>query len=216
MKTIAVMPAYNEEKNISSIIKETKKYVDDVIIVSDGSTDSTNKIAKQAGAITLKEESVRGKGNALIKAIKYLDNISPDIVIFMDSDGQHNPTEIPRFIKAIENYDLVIGSRFKGVIKTTFLNIAGNHLLNILHFLITKKWISDVESGFRAFKYEKLKELNITASNYEIESDMLIESINKKLKIMEIPINIVRSEKGITSKDGLKIAKFVLKKGFRK
>ena len=76
MKTIAVLPAYNEEQGISSIIKETKKYVDEVLVVSDGSTDSTNKIAQETGAIALKEEPIRGKGNALIKAIKSLEKYS--------------------------------------------------------------------------------------------------------------------------------------------
>lgn len=207
------MPAYNEEKGISSLIKETKKYVDAIIVVSDGSKDSTNKVAKQSGAITLKEENIRGKGNAIIKAINSLDKYSPNIVIFMDSDGQNDPKEIPQLIKPIkEDYDLVIGSRFQGTMKNKFINIIGNYIFNILHFLLTLKWISDVESGYRAFRYEKLKKLNITATHYEIESDMLLEAIDKKLKITEVPVHIIKAEKGITVKDGIKIAKFILKK----
>lgn len=207
------MPAYNEEKGISSLIKETKKYVDNVLVVSDGSKDSTNIAAKKAGAITLKEENIRGKGNAIIKGINSLDDYSPDIVIFMDSDGQNDPKEIPKFIEQIEKgYDLVIGSRFKGTMKNKFINILGNHIFNILHFLLTKTWVSDVESGFRAFRYDKLKQLNITAPQYEIESDMLLEAIDKKLKIVEIPTYILKTQEGITVKDGLNIAKFILKK----
>ena len=213
-KIIAILPAYNQEKKIAGIIKQLKKYVSQIIVVSDGSTDKTAEVAALSGVIVPEHIIKRGKGNAVIRGIELSKSLNPDILVLMDSDGQHNPEEIPKLLKPIikNEADMVLGSRFLGVLKTSKINEIGNHLLNILHFLLTLKWVTDVESGYRSFKATKLYKLDLTAPEYEIESDTLLEAIDKKLKIKEIPISIVKEEKGITLLDGIKIGKFIITK----
>lgn len=211
---IAILPAYNQESKISELVRALKKYVDDVIVVTDGSTDDTSKIAAKSGAIVPEQLNKRGKGNAVKRGIEISKSLKPSVIVLMDSDGQHNPEEIPKLVQPLidEDYDMVIGSRFLGTIKTSSINKIGNHMLNLLHLLLTFKWVTDAESGFRAFKAGRLYSLDITASHYEIESDVLLEAIRKKLKIKEVPIAILKKERGINVLDGFNIAKFVVKK----
>jgi len=210
---LIILPAYNQEKNIPNLIKEVKKYAEHVVLVADGSTDNTAQVSLRSGARVLKPLDKRGKGNAVIRGINFSKKLNPEVVILMDSDGQHNPEEIPEMIKGIrEGNDMVIGSRFLGTIKTSNINKVGNIVLNMVHFLLTFRWVSDVESGFRAFKADKLYTLEPKAPHYEIESDMLLEAVRKKLSIKEIPIKIVKEEKGITLLDGFKIFNYIFKK----
>lgn len=211
--TIAILPAYNQEKSISGLIEKTKKYVSKVIVVVDGSTDRTAEVATKAGAIVPEPILKRGKGNAVKRGVEFSKSLAPEVIILMDADGQHNPEEIPSLFEPLsKGYDLVIGSRFLGTIKTSFVNKMGNHLFNLLHFFSTLKWITDVESGFRALKAEKLYSLEIKATHYEIESDILLEAVKKGLKIKEVPIVILKKEKGINVLDGFKIARFIIRK----
>lgn len=216
-KIIAILPAYNQERNISELIHNVKKYVSEVIVVSDGSTDNTGKVAAGSGAIVPAPLNKRGKGNAVIRGIETSKSLKPDVLLLMDSDGQHDPKEILDVTKPViqDEADMVIGSRFLGVLKTSNINKVGNYLLNMLHFLLTFKWVTDVESGYRAFKAEKLYALNLTAQKYETESDALLEAIDKRLRIKEVPVSIVKEEKGITFLDGLRIGKFIISKKLR-
>lgn len=211
---IAILPAYNQEKHIGGLISDVKKHVSNIIIISDGSTDKTAEISTKSGAIVPDPINRRGKGNAVRRGIELSKPLSPGVIVLMDADGQNNPEEILQLTKPLleENYDMVIGSRFLGVMKTSTLHKFGNHILNILHFLLTSKWITDTESGFRAFKAEKLYSLSPKATHYEIESDILLEAIKKDLKIKEVPITILKKERGILALDGFKIVKFIIKK----
>ena len=133
----------------------------------------------------------------------------------MDSDGQHLPEEIPKLLHTlkIEEKDMVIGSRFKGILKTSLINRFGNIFINFLSLVLTGKWFSDIESGFRAFIAKKLYDLNLNATYFEIEFELLIKSIHRDFKITEVPITISKSIPGITILDGVKIVLFVIKKG---
>lgn len=214
---VAILPAYNREGNIEGLVEEVKKHVSNVIVISDGSTDNTADFARKSGAIAPEPVPKRGKGNAVIRGIEISKSLNPDIIILMDSDSQHDPKEIPDIIEPIINNqaDMVIGSRFLGIMHTSSLNKLGNHILNVLHFLLTFKWITDAESGFRAFRADKLYSLDLRATHYEIESETLLEAIKHRFKIEEIPIKILKKEKGINSSDGFKIFGFVIKKRIR-
>lgn len=212
LNTVVILPSYNEEEYIVRLIEEIKKYASEILVVANGCNDRTAEIAAKSGVIVL-ELSRKGKGNAVIRGIEFTKSLNPDMIILMDSDGQHNPKEILHLIKPLlEGYDMVIGSRFLGTIKTSNLNKFGNHLLNILHFLLTFKWITDTQSGFKSFRAEKLYSLKLTATNYAIESDILLEAIKNNLRIKEIPIGILKKEKGINTTDGFRIVNFIIKR----
>ena len=109
-KVIAAIPCYRTERYVRDVVSRAKKYVDQVIVVDDGSDDGTGEMAREAGALVIRHEKNRGKGAAMKTAVQ---NSDADIVVFLDSDGQHNPDEIPELIEPIiqGRADLVIGSR---------------------------------------------------------------------------------------------------------
>ncbi|MFX0069196.1 MAG: glycosyltransferase family 2 protein [Candidatus Hodarchaeota archaeon] len=189
-----IIPAYNEEASIGSLIKETGKYVDQIIVVDDGSLDATARNALKAGAIVISHPNNRGKGEALktgfIKAI----SLDADVVITLDGDGQHSPTEILKFLKVLEqeNADIVVGSRFlKDVTvgrKMPSQRIISNTLTtNILRVFFGIP-LTDSQSGFRAFKGEALKKLGYVDSRFAAETEILIDAHKKGFKIKEVDI----------------------------
>ena len=210
---IAILPAYNLEYCIEDIVQRTMKFVDKVVVITDGSSDNTNYKAKVAGAECPSQTNIRGKGFAIRKGIKFSKQFMPKYIILMDSDEQHFPEEIPILIKTLRKNkaDMVIGSRIKGILKTSLINRFGNYFLNIVSFIITGKWFSDIESGFRAFIAKKLYNLNLDSNFYEIECELLMKSINKGYKIEEVPITVSKSVPGITLFDGIKICLYVIK-----
>jgi len=111
-KIIVALPAYNEEKYIGSVVLQAKKYANEVIVIDDGSTDRTAKIAKLAGATVIRHGENKGYGSAIQSILTEAKERATDILVLLDADSQHNPDEIPSLTKAIsEGYDLVIGSR---------------------------------------------------------------------------------------------------------
>ncbi len=215
METVAILPAYNLEYSIASIIKRTKNFVNLIIVVSDGSKDNTNLMAEKAGAVCPQHTNIRGKGFAVRKGIELSKKYNPKYVILMDSDGQHMPEEIPNLRESIQNgdFDMIVGSRMKGKLKTSNINKLGNFLLKIISFLVTGKWFTDTESGFRLFKASKLYSLDLNANFFEIESELLLKSLYNGFKVGEVPITIPKAVPGIRFLDGLKIGFHKMKLG---
>ncbi|EHR79127.1 glycosyl transferase [Thermococcus litoralis DSM 5473] len=116
MKTLIIIPAYNEELTIGSVVALAKKY-GDVLVVDDGSKDRTSEIAQKAGAIVIRHEVNKGKGAALKTGFGYALANGYDVIVTIDADGQHNPDEIPLLLKPIleGEADLVIGSRYLNI-----------------------------------------------------------------------------------------------------
>lgn len=214
---VAILPAYDLEKTIGEIVNRTKPFADVVLVVSDGSTDRTAEAARAAGACVPEPELVRGKGFAVIKGIEASKEFNPDVVVLMDTDGQHLPEEIPVLLKPIlsNRADMVIGSRQKGELKTSLINKIGNLGLKLISFLVTLKWISDTESGFRAFNSERLYDLKLISIGYEIEGELLLRALHKGFRVEEVPIHVPFAVPGVTVVDGLKNGWFKLRVGVK-
>ena len=214
-KIITVIPAYNEEKRISHVIKECLKFSDKVIVIDDGSVDSTSYVARTTGALVVKQKQNYGKGRAIRTAINILKNYNAEVIVFIDADGQDNPGFIPKLVAPIlrGKADLVIGSRFiqGGKSAIPSYKVFGNQLLTFFTNLFTgfACHVQESQCGFRAIRLDKLLNLNLKSTRFEIESEMIIEAVKSKLKIIEVPIkdNLVLAaiEKGTTILDGLKI-----------
>lgn len=215
--TIAILPAYNLEATIQNIIERTKKYVDLVIVVTDGSNDNTHKMACKSGALCPPYTERRGKGFAIRKGIEFSKKFNPSYIILMDADGQHLPEEIKKLLDPIKKgkADFVVGSRGMGKINTSKLKIFGNIGLKAISFLITGKLLTDTESGFRVFKAKDLYKLNLEALSYDIEGDLLLKALHDNLKLIEVPITVPIAVPGVTIKDGLKMGWFKIKVGLR-
>ncbi|MFX1518990.1 MAG: glycosyltransferase family 2 protein [Promethearchaeota archaeon] len=217
---IAVIPAYNEASRITYVLKNCTKYVDKVIVVNDGSSDSTSEKAKSAGAIVISHKINKGKGTALRTGIEFIKQFSPQIVLFLDADGQDNPDFIPDLIKPIvdNEADLVLGSRFVsgGKPEVPSYKVLGNKILTIFMNLITafSYNVRESQCGFRAIRYENLRELNLSARGFEIESEMLLEAFKNNLRVREVPIKenlrFDAIEKGTTIFDGALIPFYLL------
>ena len=190
-KLTAILPAYNNELCISSIILSSKKYVDRVIVVDDGSTDNTAKIAELAGAQLIRHHYNKGKGTALKTGFEAAKG--SEIIVTLDSDGQHNPEEIPKLISPIINgeADIVNGSRYINRNKKNiplYMHI-GRLILNKITNLNSKLDIRDSQSGFRAFARYTLPAFRFSSIDFGIESEMLMDAANAGLRIKEVKIS---------------------------
>jgi len=189
---VAVIPAYNEEVAIGSVVLKTKKYVDRVIVVDDGSTDKTAEIAELAGAEVLRLNRNHGKAYALMKGFERAKELNCSVVVMLDGDGQHDPSEIPLVVApALKGADLVIGSRFlNNNCKIPKYRILGQKILDMFTNLSSNNKITDSQSGFRALSRRALEDLDFDSEGYSIESDMIAHFSSKGLVIKEVPISV--------------------------
>lgn len=197
MKTVAIIPAWNEERAIAGVVHEAAKYVDTVIVVDDGSTDRTAACVHAAGGFVVSHALNCGPGAATMTGICAARLIMADAVVTIDADGQHNPGDIPRLLQPIkeDKADVVIGTRFRGpknvvpVIRRIF-----NGIGNIFTYIVTGKYVSDSQSGFKAFGPSALRRINLHLSGYEFCSEIIREVVQHRWRVVEVPIKVVYSE----------------------
>jgi glycosyltransferase involved in cell wall biosynthesis len=190
---IAVIPAFNEELTISSLVLLTIPFVTKVIVIDDGSTDKTNQLATAVGAEVIRSEKNLGKANALMKGLKKARDFNPDAVVMVDADGQHNPAEIPTVIKPVieGKADLVIGSRFlETKNKVPKFRRIGQKSMDYAQNIGASFKTSDSQSGFRALSKKALENLDFFSEGYNIESDMINHFHERGLSIHEVPITV--------------------------
>lgn len=202
---VAILPTYNQEKNITGLIEEVKKYVSKIIVVSDGSTDRTAEIAGESGAIVPEPIMKRGKGSAIIKGVEFSKKLSPDVIIFMDSDGEHEPKYIPQFLRLLEDNDFVVGQRvFYRSGHRKLVNKFNNFWMSLIIPNIT-----DVQCGFRAIKADLLRKMSLTSTNFQIEQEMLLEAAKSHIRIKGVSIQSEpRGETNLNVLDYLQINNF--------
>lgn len=189
-----ILPAFNEEVSIGSVVLLTRYYADSVIVVDDGSSDRTAEIARKAGAEVIVHEVNKGKGAALKTGFAAADDLGADIIVTMDSDGQHNPAEIPKLIEPIikGKADMVNGSRYlNGLDKNTpAYRRVGQTILDRVTNLNSGLEITDSQSGFRAFAASTKDIFRFTAQGMAIESEMLADAGKSGLRIAEVEIGV--------------------------
>ena len=192
VKSVAIIPAYNEEVALGSIILRTLQYVDEVIIVNDGSDDKTVDVAKLAGAEIINHATNLGKGEALKSGFSAIGDV--DVVVTIDGDGQHNPDEIPSLIKPIieDGADLVNGSRYMNGPEenTPAYRRVGQQVLDNATNISAGIKVTDSQSGFRAFSPAACKVFRFYVTGFGIESEMLVDVAEAGLKIVEVPITV--------------------------
>ena len=219
-----IIPAFNEEPNIGFVLECTHEVLKkigfpyEIIVVNDGSRNGTAKIAKNNYVTLINNDKNLGKGNALKAGFL---RAKGDLIITMDADGSHLPQDIPTLLYPILNgndVDVTIGSRFTydiGKESTTKLHLIGNRIINFLILLFTGRFISDSQSGFRAFRKNTFKDIRLISSGYDIESEITIKILKKGLKIREVPIWCQPRKTGETKinsfSDGFSIVKAIIK-----
>jgi len=190
--TIAAMPAYNEAHSIAEVIKGCRKYVDRVVVVDDGSTDDTVDIAESLGAYVVRHEINRGYGAALRNCFETARNLGAGAMVIIDSDGQHDPSEIPQLLEPLkQGFDLVIGSRFvngNGKNVPIYLKF-GMKVLDVATYIAGGLNVTDSQSGFRAYGRKAIDHINLNGTDMSAGSEILIQARDHKLKFTEVEIH---------------------------
>jgi glycosyltransferase involved in cell wall biosynthesis len=189
-----ILPALNEEVSIGSVVLLTKFYADNVIVVDDGSSDRTAEIARNAGAEVVQHEINKGKGAALKTGFAAAANLGADIIVTMDSDGQHNPDDIPKLVDPIikGGADMVNGSRYLNHHdkNTPIYRRVGQTILDTATNMNSGLKITDSQSGFRAFSASIKDVFRFNAQGMAIESEMLADAGHHSLRITEVEIGV--------------------------
>ncbi len=189
----AIIPAYNESLVIGSVVLQTLRHVDRVIVVDDGSKDKTAEIARLAGADVIEMPRNGGKAHAMMAGFKRAKDLGYETVVMLDGDGQHNPNEIPTVAAPVlaGEADLVIGSRFLDIeADIPKYRVAGQKILNTATSLSCDFNSTDSQSGYRALSKKALENLTFASEGYNIESDMIAHFATRGLTISEVPISV--------------------------
>ena len=202
MDIIIGIPAYNEEKNIASLLLRLEKITDKIIVCNDGSKDMTGKIAEKLGAIVINHEKNLGYGAAIKSIFQKAKELQSDILVTFDADGQHRVEDIQTVLEPItKNYvDIVIGSRFLNDKKSgmpDYRKFGIKIITKVTNASINEK-LTDSQSGFRAYNKKSISELNISDYGMGVSTEILIKATSKGLKIAEVPITIIYEGKTST------------------
>jgi glycosyltransferase involved in cell wall biosynthesis len=216
MRVSFLVPAYNEAATIGALLDAVSALELDkqIIVVDDGSTDGTGELVEQwrggrDGVVLLRQEN-RGKGAAVRAAIPYADG---DISVIQDADLEYDPADVPALIEPIERgvADVVYGSRLSGGRPQRaylFWHLVGNRFLSLLTNLLYNTTLSDMETGYKAFRTEVLRSLDLRQDDFGIEPEITAKVCKRKLRVYELPIayygRTYAEGKKITWRDGFK------------
>lgn len=214
MNIICVIPAFNEEANISQVIADVSPYVQKIVVVDDNSQDNTATLATTAGATVLHHSLNRGQGAALQTGNDYACSRGADIIVHFDADNQFLASEIPDMVQPLIDgrADIVFGSRFLGK-KANFPPLK-KYIINPLAQIFTRLFLgiklSDPQNGFRALSRSAAEMIHIDNRAMAHASEIQSKAFQQKLRVMEVPVTVIYHEFGQKLSGGLKIAKDLL------
>lgn len=186
-RSLAVIPCRNEETAIGSVILKTKRFVTEVLVIDDGSTDETKKVAQEAGAVVISHKKNRGKGAAIRTGFQYALDNDFDYVVTIDGDGQHNPLEIPKLLDNVMNngHDVSIGYRVGNATEMPMWRRVGKRVLDYTTSMGTGGFVTDSQCGFRAFNKKAVEALTpkLKGEAFSVESEQLINAHESGLKM---------------------------------
>ena len=194
-KTVVCIPAYNEARNISEIVRQARKYAMEVIVYDDGSHDGTSEIAEAAGAVIIRDPINRGYGAAINALFQTAKARNADAMVTLDADGQHNPAQIPEVLEPIINgeSDIVIGSRFLQSIdsqKVPRYRSFGIRAITKVTCVASFANLTDSQSGFRAYGKRALAKIDLFEEGMEVSTEILLKAKEKSLRVSEVPVAV--------------------------
>jgi len=194
-----LIPAYNAAKTLPDVIDRLSQVVSphQLIVVDDGSTDNTATVLQHYGVVVLSHPQNQGKGAALRTGMDYALRHGARAVITLDADGQHDPQELPQFLKH-SSADLVIGTREHTLKSTPFHRYLSNSITSLILSLVAKQRIRDSQSGYRLLSARVMRTINLVTHRYETESEILIKAGRRGFSIDALPIQTVYSRENIS------------------
>ena len=197
LKTAAIIPAYREEQHISDVVRRTRRQLDHVLVVDDGSRDTTARCAREAGAEVIVHSQNRGKGEAIKTGLRHWLDRQFIHVIILDADGQHLPEEINRFIAAAAqagDRSFFLGNRMNNLTGMPLVRRVVNRYMSNRISRICRQKIPDTQCGFRMLDRQLIPELLDGGSRFDYETEMLIIASRKGYRIESVPITTVYSD----------------------
>lgn len=193
MKLCVLIPVYNEAENIGPLVEGLKKRGKEVVVINDGSTDGSGLIAQAKNAVVLSHVHRAGKGTSLRDGFDYAIQHNYDGVITMDGDGQHDIEDLEKIAEKAKEIKsgIVTGSRMKNHRDMPWLRFLVNKAMSSMISFVCRQKIADTQCGFRFISTDILKSLHLSCSDYEIESEVLIQSAKKGFKIISVPIKTI-------------------------
>lgn len=193
-KVFVVLPAWNESSVLESVAQEIHDAgYNNIIIVDDGSEDNTYEIAQSLPhAFAFRHHLNRGKGAATKTGIEAAKLLNADIIVTMDSDGQHDPNDIPKLIQPIVDgkCDVVLGTRLKDHTGMPWHKVLANWVGNALTWYLYGLWVSDSQSGFRAYSHQAASLIDTRSDRYDYESEVIHEIRRHRLRFTEVPVSV--------------------------
>lgn len=220
MKILAVIPAYNEEKSITAVIRDIRYYnpAIDILVVDDGSTDLTYKAAKAAGAMVISLPQNLGIGGAVQTGYKYANRRDYDVVIQVDGDGQHDPKDLMKLVSVIKNNeaDLVIGSRFlkETEYESSFMRQVGINFFSKLVSILCGTTYYDTTSGYRAANKTVIALFSTYYPKDYPEVETIVYASKKGLRVKEVSVDMNQRQGGKSSITPLKSIYYMIKVTF--
>lgn len=190
MKIIAVVPAWNEEETVGKVLDGLRQFVDEMVVVDDGSTDKTGDSASRRGATVVRHTLNRGLGAALKTGFVVALRREADVVVTFDADGQHAPEDVAAVVQPIlrGKADAVIGTRLHDRQGMPIFRRAANFAGNIVTWVLFGVRTTDSQSGFRAFSREAASRLDLKTDRMEVSSEILAEVARLNLRLVHVPI----------------------------
>ncbi len=189
-----VIPAYNAEKTIGTIIEQLIKYgfkPKNIIVVDDGSKDNTYSVAKRYDVQLIRSHNNMGKGAALNKGFDRAISMGLKMVFTLDADGQHQVSEFKRFLSAGEDSDIIIGKRLENSPEMPILRRIVNRVTSLVISLLGNCYIPDVQSGYRLINLAIFKKVKLKTKHFQTESELVLKAIKNKYRISFVPITTV-------------------------
>jgi len=220
MNICIIIPAYNEAVALNSLLSRLKNFF--TLVVDDGSTDDTFKVASFAASAVLRNDINRGKGAALRKGIAHiLSRGDFDYILFMDADGQHCVEDIPLFLaKAEDGYEFILGNRMHDHKKMPLVRYLTNRLMSWFISIMTRSDIPDSQCGFRMISCELLRKIDLVTDRFEIESEMLFKAADLRMSIHSVNIRTIYSLDAHSHirpwRDTLRFISFIFRSGIIK
>lgn len=192
-RVLALIPAYNEAGRIGPVIRQTREQVGEVLVIDDGSTDETSRIARDAGATVIRHETNAGKGASIITGLDYFARSVADCCLLLDADGQHDPAEIPRFVEtaASTGAGIVVGSRMQDTREMPRVRLWTNQVTSWITGQLARQRIPDSQCGYRLLTRTVLPDLKLSTRRFETETEMLIHAGRAGHQIISLPIRTI-------------------------